>query len=165
MAAASALVDDVRDVSRERPPRKRPRAAGAESPIRVRFAGGAAGRLDPAKQRDRVWADVLQSLRESRQPAYVEIDPDTGYITSLLLPQSFIVTAIRKTETDDLEIELEISHARHHLRRSHPEFQRMLETLERARRDKSPVLVTESLDSSAIIDVRAASSRSVRRRQ
>ena len=165
MTEPPALIDEVRDISRERLAGRRAREARAESPIRVRFASGAAGRLDPAKQRDRVWAEVLQSLRDSNKPAYVEIDPDTGYITSLLLPQKFMVAAIRKTDTDDLEIELEISHARHHLRRGHPGFQRMFEVLERARREKSPVLVTESLDTSAIIDVRPAPSPGVRRRK
>jgi len=165
MAAEPVLVDDVRDVARERPRGGRAKGRAAEPPIRVRFAGGAAARLDPAKPRDRVWADVLQSLRESSQPAYVEIDPDTGYITSLLLPQRFLVTAIHKTETDDWEVELEISHARHHLRRDHMGFERMLDTLEQARRDKTPVLVTESLDSSAIIDVRPAAPARARRRK
>jgi hypothetical protein len=131
----------------------------------VRFAKGADARLDPTSQRDRVWAEVLESLRDSRQPAYVEIDPDTRYITALLLPQSFTVTAIRESARgESLEVELEISHARHHLRRDHPHFDEMHRTLERALREKSPVLVTESLDSSAIVDVRPAPSAGARRR-
>ena len=165
MAAAPVLVDDVRDVTRERPRRGRAKGLAAEPSIRVRFAGGAVGRLDPAKPRDRVWADVLQSLRDTSEPAYVEIDPDTGYMTSLLLPQKLLVTAIRETETGDRQVELEISHARHYLRRENAGFERMLDTLEQARRHKTPVLVTESLDSSAIIDVRlAAPARAGRRK-
>ena len=154
MAASPVLVDDVRDIARER--QRKTRARAEEPPIRVRFAGGAAARLDPSRPRDRVWAEVLESLRESRQPAYVEIDPDTSYITSLLLPQQFTVTAIRDAEGGDLEVELEISHARHYLRREHAGFEQMRALLEQARRDRSPVLVTESLDASAIVDVRPA---------
>jgi hypothetical protein len=163
--ASAALVDDVRNIAPERAAKKRTRGAAAEPPIRVSFAGGAAGRLDPVKPRDRVWAEVLQSLRDQKQPAYVEIDPDTGYITSVLLPRPFRVTAIRKTEAGDLEVDLEISHARHHLRHAQPGFERMLAILERARRDRSTVLVTETLDSSAIIDARPVAARAARRRR
>lgn len=159
----SAVVASVRNIARERLV-KRPSADKSTGyATRVRFEGGATGRLDPASPRDRVWHEVLQSLADSREPAYVEIDTETGYITSLLLPRTFIVTAIRETESGDREIELEISHARHYLRRGLPEFDRMLSTLENARREKAAVLITESLDSSAIIDARlAAQGRGVR---
>jgi hypothetical protein len=155
MAPEPALVDDVRDVARERSRAKTGRARAAREPtIRVRFASGADARLNPESPRDRVWAEVLESLRDSRQPAYVEIDPETRHIISLLLPQRFTVAAIREAPAGDVEVELEISHARHHLRREHPRFDEMHKLLDRARREKTPVLVTESLDSSEIIDVR-----------
>lgn len=159
MKIESAVVDSVRDITRERLKKKRKADDSSDRAIRVRFDGGVTGRLDPASPRDRVWEEVLQSLLESHEPAYVEIDPDTGYIVSLLLPRQFIVTAIHKTENGDREIELEISHARHYLRRGLPEFDRIFETLESARRARMPVLITESLDSSAIIDARIAPQR------
>ena len=165
MAQDSALVDDVREIAAEPRRGKSRRTKAAGDVIRVRFAKGVDARLDLASPRDRVWAEVLESLRDARQPAYVEIDPDTRYITSLLLPRSFIVTAIRELPRGDgLEVELEISHARHYLRREHPRFDEMHKTLERARREKAPVLVTESLDSSAIIDARPAPPAGARRR-
>jgi hypothetical protein len=160
----STLVDFVRDITRERPQKTGKARASAEPALHVQFDGGVTGRLDPAAPRDRVWAEVLASLRDSREPAYVGIDPDTGYIVSLLLPRQFLVTAIRETESGDREVELEISHARHYLRRGLPDFDRMLETLESARREKVPVLITESLDSSAIVDARLAPLRAGARR-
>lgn len=163
MPAESVLVDDVRDIARERT--KGRRQAAAAGSVRVRFASGAAGRLDLAKPRDRVWAEVLESLRTSSKPAYVAIDADSGFITSLLLPRQFLVAALRPLEGGDVEVELEISHARHYLRRTQSDFERMRATLEQSRRDKSPVLVTESLDSSAIIDVRPAPAPAARTRR
>jgi hypothetical protein len=164
MESAPALVDDVREIRHEEPATTKARRGAEEPTIRVRFGGGANARLNPASSRDRIWAEVLESLRDLKKPAYVEIDPDTRYIVSLLLPQSFLVTGIRETEESDLEIELEISHAKHFLRRDHPRFREMRELLERARRAKTPVLVTELLDRTAIIDVRPASAASRRRR-
>jgi hypothetical protein len=154
MTAEPALVDDVRSIRREQPTLGRARRKREHPPIRVRFAGGAEARLNPNSPRDRTWAEVLDSLRDSRQPAYVEIDPETRYITSLLLPQTFYISAIHETPQGDLEVELEISHARHFLRRDHARFNELKTLLERARREKTPVLVTESLDSTAIVDVR-----------
>jgi len=166
MTKETALVDDVRSIARTPQRVKNKREQAAEAAINVRFARGAAGRLDPASNRDRVWAEVLESLRDSRQPAYVEIDPDTRYITSLLLPQKLAVTAIRELPNrGDLEIELEISQARHYLRRDHPRFDEWRGMLERARRERTPVLVTESLDSTAIVDLRPAPPAGAARRK
>lgn len=156
MSSEAALVDDVRSIRREQPTPSTARRKREQPPIRVRFAGGAEARLNPESPRDRTWAEVLASLRDSGQPAYVEIDPQTRYITSLLLPQAFYVSAVRDTPEGNLEVELEISHARHFLRRDHPRFAELQSLLERARRAKTPVLVTESLDSTAIVDVRPA---------
>lgn len=153
MTREFALVDEVVDIAGEHA-RARTKETGA---IDVRFGGGTAARLDPTSARDRAWAEVLESLKETRQPAYVEIDPETHYIASLLLPQALAVTAIREVPgTADLEIDMEISQARHYLRREHPRFDELREVLERARRQKQTVLVTESLDGSAIVDVRPA---------
>jgi hypothetical protein len=166
MAQETALVDDVRDVARGIRPEKGKQAGAGGEAIRIRFAGGVDARLDPASPRDRVWAEVLESMRDSQEPAYVEIDPDTRYITSLLVPQRFTVKAIRESgHGNGLEIDLEISHARHYLRRGHPRFKDMEQTLERALRDGTPVLITESLDSSAIIDVRPMRSSAKRQRR
>jgi hypothetical protein len=165
MTSEPPLVDAVRTIRRERPKAQKTRGTAQQAAIRVRFASGADARLNPESPRDRTWAEVLESLQKAKQPAYVEIDPETGYITSLLLPRPFTVTAIRGTAEADFEIELEISHARHFLRRNHPRFEELYALLERARLAKTHVLVTESLDSSAIIDVRGVPAAATSRRR
>jgi hypothetical protein len=157
MAQELALVDDVRDIGVETQRGRRKEAKVKGAAIRVRFAKGADGRLNPESPRDRTWAEVLEWLRTSHQPAYVEIDPETRYITSLLIPRSFLVMAVREVPgSQDLELDLEISQMRHYLRRDHPRFNETRKILENAWRTKTPVLVTENLDSSAIVDVRPA---------
>ena len=154
MSSETKLVDGVRDLARSSRARSGKPTKGSETPIRVQFTSGATAQLDPANKEHLVWAEVLDSLRESRQPAYVEIDPKTRFITSLLLPRPFYVVGIQQVADGDLAIDLEISQARHWLRRSHPRFDEFRKALELARRERSEVLVTESLDSSAITDVR-----------
>ncbi len=155
MVRPNSLVDDVADVSE--PTELRVAAAGRPGPryIRVAFAGGRAGLLDMALDRSRIWADVLRSLRDSGQPAYVELDPETSVITELLLPIRYTVHKIRPVK-DGLEVELIISHARHYLRRSNPNYEALRKALEDARAAGTPVLVTETLKEHEIIDVRPA---------
>jgi hypothetical protein len=107
-----------------------------------------------------VWAEVLESLRETGAPAYVEVDPSTSVITELLLPIPFSVGRIERSP-DGLQVELIISHARHSLRRSNPDFEELRHTLEEARKRGSPVLITETLDSHEIIDARPVSGPTV----
>jgi spermidine synthase len=108
--------------------------------------------LDPAVPRDKVWAEVLEWLQQNRRPAYVEIDPDTHHITSLLLPQPFRVRGIRQVGRD-LRVELEVSHAVHYVRANLPGFDQIAARLRAALAQEEEVLVTQSLDTSAIIDV------------
>jgi hypothetical protein len=164
MASQSPLVDAVRDIQHQRKQGGTRAGKAAQEAIVVHFAGGGSGLLDPASARDRTWNEVLESLHESGQPAYVELDPDTGHISSLLLPEDFTVAAIRTTPEGDLELDLMISAARHYLRRDHPHFDQVRRTLEKARRAKAHLLVTESLDGSAIVDVRPVPTGRSRRR-
>ncbi len=153
MPRPNALVDDVKDLSRA----GEPRAAAIDQPsdryVRVAFAGGRVGLLDATTQRGRTWAEVLQSLHESGQPAYVEIDPATSLITEVLLPIRYTVARITKAE-DGRQIEFIPSHARHFLRPSHPDFAKLSEMLESARREGSTLLVTETLAEHEIIYAR-----------
>src|SRR5262249_50330752 len=137
-------------------------AAGGESTV-ISFRAGRSGRLDMAKPHSRVWASVLDSMRESNAPVYVEIDPATGEITDLRVPLSVGVENITPVG-EDMEVELVISHAKHFLRRSNPDFEQLLETLERARANKGLVAVTETEDHD-IIDVRPMAGRSVTARR
>jgi hypothetical protein len=156
MPRETTWIDNIRSIEH---PAKSARAK--DSSIRLTFVGGATARLDGSKARDRTWAEVLQSLQDRRQPAYLEVDSQTRFVTALLLPMLFLVKRVHELkEGGDLEVELEVSHAKHYLRRDHPNFDTLRTTLERARRDRTPVLVVESLNGSAIVDVRIAPKRS-----
>ncbi len=147
------LVDGVSDVGTAE---RRLAKPGEAVLAPVRFRGGRSGMLDMSLPRSTVWAEVLQSLRDAGEPAYVEIDPDTGVITELLLPRAVTVESITPTpERDGVQVELLISHARHFLRRSNRAYDDLLRTLETARARKAAVLVTETLDTHEIIDVRS----------
>jgi hypothetical protein len=119
--------------------------------------------LDMSVPRSAVWAEVLESLREANQPAYVEIDPATHYIVQLLCPLTVRVGAITPAD-DGVQVELIISHARHYLRRGDPHYQEMLDTLRAAQKNGNELLVTETLDDHTIIDVRPAASPRGRRK-
>lgn len=155
MARPNALVDGISSLS---PSRETLEARPGEIPSRsvtVNFQGGRSGRLDMAIPPSAVWADVLDSVRQANEPVYVEIDPTTNVITELLLPREVRIGAITSTATGDaVEVELIISQARHYLRRTNPDFQQLLNTLQTAQEEGNPVLVTETLDGYEIIDVR-----------
>ena len=136
--------------------------AGGESAI-ISFHTGRAARLDLSKPHARVWAGVLESMRQSNAPVYVEIDPTTGEITNLRVPLSVGVESITPVGRD-MEVELVISQAKHFLRRSNPDFQQLLATLERARTNKTLVAVTETEDHD-IFDVRPMAGSSVTARR
>jgi len=150
----NALVDGVKEISRPgETALVRERMPGLYAT--VAFASGRTGLLDLSVHRSRVWAEVLESLQEAGDPAYVEVDPNTSLITEVLLPSSFSVGRIERIP-DGLQVELIISHARHSLRRSNPDFEELRRTLEEARKRGSRVLITETLDGHEIIDARPA---------
>ena len=159
MPRTNALVDGVKEISRP------VAAVAAREPMSaqyatVAFGGGRTGLLDLSVHRSRVWAEVLESLRETGAPAYVEVDPNTSLITEVLLPIPFSIGRIERFP-DGLQVELIISHARHLLRRSNPNFEELRQTLEEARNTRSSVLITETLDGQEIIDARPAPRRAV----
>ena len=136
---------------------------GRPEQLTVHFEGGRTGLLDTSEERGRVWADVLLSLREAGQPAYVEIDPRNRAITTLLLPREVTVSDVRPAERG-VEVELVVSHAVHFVRRSNPNYDELVKELRRAQKSQSRVLVTETLDSHEIVDVRPVRRRAVRGR-
>ena len=153
MAHPNALVDFVSNLSSP----VETLAAPSLGPryMRVGFQGGQAGLLDMSIPRSVVWVEVLDSLRRANAPAYVEIDPATNVITNLLAPLMVRVAAITPTaEGDAVEVELVISHARHYLRRTNPDFDQLLHTLQTARDQGMPAAVTETPNEHEIIDVR-----------
>jgi len=120
---------------------------------RVILGGGHSGLLDLSLTRSRIWGEVLESLRDSGQPVYVEIDPESNLITELLLPVRFLVGAVEPLD-EGVRVDLIVSQARHYLRTSNQQFEEFRRLLETARDTRTPVLVTETLDDHEIIDVR-----------
>jgi hypothetical protein len=122
--------------------------------VEVRLADGSSALLDLGIPRSRIWSEVLASLRELDQPAYLEIEPDSRLITELLMPIETHVQKITETAAGDLQVDLVRSHARHFLRRSRPDFEELRTALESAWRDELQVLVTETDEDHSIFDVR-----------
>jgi hypothetical protein len=157
MTKRQILVDGVSHVVK---PSERTAAKAAALPahlMNVQFFGGQEGLLDMRESKSAVWAEVLESLRQTHQPAYVELDPDTHLISELHCPIVVGVAAIRPVaNSEDLEVDLVISHARHYLRRSHANYERNLANLRSAMEQQTKVIVTETHDMTEIIDVRPA---------
>jgi hypothetical protein len=99
--------------------------------------------------------EILEELRRLGAPAYVEVNPDTQGITRLLIPLVVKVTDILESGSEEMAVELEISQARHRLKRGHPDFGDLLETLRAARKSGARLVVTET-DDHEIIDARPA---------
>ncbi len=123
-----------------------------EPPL-VEFEGERTARLDPADRRSRGFAEILEELRRMRAPAYVEVEGDTRAIARLLIPLVARVANILLGESSDALIDLEVSHARHVLKRANPEFETMLRALRDALANSAWLTVTET-DDHEIIDVR-----------
>jgi hypothetical protein len=154
MPRANAVIAEVREVTGHVTVAADERAGRV--PVqhrRVIFGGGQSGLLDMSLNRSKIWAEVLESLRNSGQPAYVEIDPDSNLITELLLPIRFFVGAVEPTD-EGVEVDLIVSQARHYLRASNQQFEELRRLLETARDTRTPVVVTETIDDHEIIDVR-----------
>lgn len=125
----------------------------AASEPEIRFAGGAGARLSPRLGDTAVHLEVLESLRRAHKPVYVEIEPESGLIVSLLIPLIAKIVALRATERGDLEVDLHPSHARHVLRREGEDFAPLQEALLSLAQRDSWMLVTEN-ERQEIIDVR-----------
>jgi hypothetical protein len=158
MANVNAVVDSVSSLSSSLAEvQEARRARPAARTVTVNFGGGQSGLLDLTQPRSLVWAEVLHSMREASQPAYVEIDPATRFITQLLVPLVVRVGEIKQIPSG-AEVELIISHARHFLENTLPGFAGLMDALRTAQRQKSTVVVTET-DDHKIIDVRPADIR------
>ena len=154
MSRPNAMVSDVREVTGSVSVAADEERGRVPVPHRrVIFGVGRSGLLDLSFNRARIWGEVLESLRDSGQPVYVEIDPDSDVITELLLPIRFLVGAVEPAD-DGVRVDLIVSQARHYLRTSNPDFEEFHQLLQTARDARTPVFVTETLDDHEIIDVR-----------
>jgi len=116
----------------------------------VELADGRRVRFDPARSRG--LAAILEGLSKQRIPVYLEVDPATSTVTHVLIPH---ITRVANIEASDqgLEVELQMSHARHLLRRGAPDFAELERQLREAMRKGDIVIVAED-DAHNIIDVR-----------
>ena len=151
MPRKNAIVATIEGIepSVDRPPAEMGAEAGEG--FSIRLEGDQTARL-PAGARAAGMLAVLESLRQIDAPVYIELEPDTDRISRLLVPTRATVKAI-EDRGEEVEVELEISHARHVLRRSNPDFEELLATLQKAREEKGWVVVTGEEDHE-IIDVR-----------
>jgi hypothetical protein len=152
MANPNAVVSSV---IRFEPPIDRPPAEmlRAERGLAVELEGGRHVRLDPADPRSPGFAQVLNGLSEQRLPVYLEIDPATSAILRLRIPLVTRVIGLRQIDEGVLGVELELSHGRHTLRRSQPDYAELERLAREAARSGEPVILTED-DAHNVIDVR-----------
>lgn len=151
--AIVATIEGI-DPAIDRPPEEKVREA--PEGFAIRFAGERTARL-PAGERAAGLLAILESLRQSGAPVYVEVDPESDEIRRLLVPLTVRVGELTD-RGEEVEVELELSHAVHLLKRSNPDFEELLATLERAREAQGWVVVTGEEDHE-IIDVRPATKR------
>ena len=121
----------------------------------VELQSGDAFRVDRADRRSAVWLSLLNERVETGESVYLEVEPETKIIQKLLLPQLLMVTEIDETpEAERHFVRLRISHARHFVRTSNPNYERLIGDLREARMKNEPVLITETLAEHEIVDVR-----------
>jgi hypothetical protein len=120
--------------------------------VAVVFGGDRAARVYPGDRSTGI-LEILEELRKMNAPVYVELDPATRGIARLLIPLVSRVLNVTESGRDELDVELEASHARHRLPRSNSEFAAQVEMLRSAIAAKTWLIVTET-DDHKIIDIR-----------
>src|SRR6266571_3711146 len=145
----------VSTVVRIDPPLDRPAAEllRSERGLSVEMQEGRRVRLDRANPHSAGFAQILEGIRKQRLPVYLEIDPATLAITRLLIPHVTRVVSVLPARDGGLEVKLEMSHARHLLQHSSPDFAELGKQLREAMRAGGVVILTED-DAHNIIDIR-----------
>jgi hypothetical protein len=130
------------------------RAARAQSAV-VNFASGETAELDPKHRHADAFANIVSQAREAALPLYVEVDPGTKKIADVQIPIEGTVTSINIDAAGNAEIEIQISHSIHVLRKDNPNFKRLLAAAQSAMTKGDRVAVTER-QGDGIIDIRPA---------
>src|SRR5579871_4246408 len=127
---------------------------------RVVLDGGETFEIDPGDRRAATWLKVLDELARDGEHAFVQFDPATRRIVTLLLPRAIAVKDVAAQAAGDRhEVELAGSAAVHFVRPSSAEYGELLAALRAARASGRAVLVTETLDTHEIVDVSPAPPR------
>jgi len=153
MAKPDVIVGTIHSISP--PGEKRISAAQPLLPVTMKLHSGQSVQLDMSMPQSKAWADILTSLHQLKQAVYLKIDPQSGMVADLLLPRVVKVASVKAANLEgDIEVELIISAARHYLRRSNPDYKKLLVIVEDALKTGNAVLVTDSRDRQEIVDVR-----------
>jgi hypothetical protein len=123
--------------------------------VTVAFSDGNRAVIPSSHALASVWQEVIESARLEDLPIYAETTEDGLSIEQVLIPLIVRVIRTADVEEGDLEVDLEISHARHYLRRTNPRFEELAAVLREALASGRSILVTET-DDHSIIDVREA---------
>lgn len=120
----------------------------------VELQNGSSFVVNQADNQSTIWLNLLNEFSETEESVYLEVEPETNIVQRLLLPKLYMVSGIEENSDDERQyVELEISHARHFISLSNPNYERLLNNLEEALEQNQPVLITEKLDEPEIIDV------------
>lgn len=114
---------------------------------------GRRARIDPRDRRAGGFVEILEELRERGKAAYLEVDPQTGFISRLRIPRAAHVIGITAAPSGDLVFEIPYSQGGHLLRRDSPDFDNWAGLLREALDRRLPVLLTED-DRHELIDLR-----------
>lgn len=134
-------------VERLIPPVGEPKRGDERQGRVLSFADGRSVAFDPADAKAEALARVIDSASRLKRPVYIEVDPASGYVRRLLLPDVSRPREIRPTD-GGVDVLLEQSHAIRRLNRAHPDFAEF----EKLLRGKDWLIVTP--DGRDIIDVR-----------
>jgi hypothetical protein len=121
----------------------------------VNFASGDTAELDPKHRHADAFANIVSQAREASLPLYVEVNPRTKKIADVQIPLEGTVSSINIDTAGNAELEIQISHSIHVLRKDNPSFKRLLAAAQRAMTAGERVAVTER-QADGIIDIRPA---------
>ena len=114
--------------------------------LEIRLEDGRSLRLDAKDERSAAIVQVLAELHRLGRPVYLELTGDGRRVERIHAPLIVRVAELRSAGGDDVEVELEVSHARHVLRRDNPEFDELLSSLRQTHETGQVVAVAENED-------------------
>lgn len=154
----AVFVDRILSIEGTEPPAEKTiDARGRATVPAVTLAGGETVALDPDAPETPHYTRMLGMLRHAGLPVYLRTNSETQTVERLLIPRVLEVRDVAsEPAADTLEVQLHPSHARHFVRTTNPDYERILAALGESQRDGRRLLITEESDRPEIIDVRPA---------
>jgi hypothetical protein len=118
----------------------------------IEFGGKQTARLLP-EERNAWMLEILEALRKSGNPVYVEVHPDTQAVTRILLPLVSRIDRISEGKEGDIRVAMRMPSVVYSLPRGNPDFDELLRTLRAAYQGRAFMIVTDN-GRHEIIDVR-----------